>query len=193
MSEIHAAIATLEKKLLGTWTRKPALRAAWTPNPLDFFTVRGQLVARACAVVAGAGLSGDDLGTAVVAQLGQAGDLSRSWKLGEAVVSHDDLPDPIQALDRWRELRSLQALLSSVAKAVTGAGPTTNLAALRGDLHEALAASEAQSAVKAYSDSELMELAYEAATTKHSEGFSTGFPDIDEITVTVQAPASIAI
>jgi hypothetical protein len=79
MIDLHETINTIEERLLGTWTRRPGLRAAWIPEPAEFFGVRAQAVAAACGAVAD--LSGNDLGTAVVVALSAAGKL-KLWGHG---------------------------------------------------------------------------------------------------------------
>jgi KaiC/GvpD/RAD55 family RecA-like ATPase len=179
MSEIHVAINQVEERLLGTWTRRPGLRAAWTPEPQDFLTPRTQAVAAACKAVAD--LKGNDLGTAVVAALHAAGKL-KLWEPGTPVVSHADEADPVAALDRWRELHSLERLYAGLSRVVLGITARAELGTVRGLVHEALRASEANAPVSAYSDEALMAVALEAATTRHVGGYATGFPQLDQVT-----------
>jgi hypothetical protein len=179
MSDLIAQIAQLEERLLGTWTRRPSLRAAWTPEPAEFFTVRSQAVAGACRSVAD--LAGNDLGTPLVMALASAGKLGL-WETGSPVVAHDDESDPIRALARWRELRSLQALQKGLHQALAAIGPSSDLSTARGRVHEALAAADAQAATVAYSDEALMSTALEAATVRRVAGYATGFGELDEVT-----------
>jgi hypothetical protein len=179
MNELIAQIAQLEERLLGTWTRRPGLRASWTPDPAEFYTVRSQAVASACRSVAD--LTGNDIGTAVVMALGGAGKL-RLWEPGAPVVAHEDEADPVRALGRWRELRSLQALEKGLHQAIAAIGTSADLSTVRGRVHEALAAAESQSSVRAYSDADLMTTALEAATVRRVAGYSTGFGQLDAFT-----------
>jgi replicative DNA helicase len=176
---LHTTIARLEERLLGTWTRRPSLRAAWTPEPADFFTVKSQAVAQACRDVAD--LSGNDLGNAVAAALGRAGKL-KLFELGAPVIDHQDETDPVAALDRWRELNALLRLHGGLATALAGIGASTDLGDLRGRILEALRASEAHAAVKSYSDSSLMAEALAAVTINRVSGHSTGFVELDRVT-----------
>lgn len=178
MNELHAAITDLEERLLGTWTRKPGFRAAWTPEPTAFFNVRSQAVASACRAVAE--MAGNDLGTAVVVALNSAGKLAL-WEPGSPVVGHEDLADPIGSLGRWRELNALLLLQKGLANALAGIGTGSELSAVRGRVQEAMRASEARSSVKAYSDVELMSEALAAVTTNRVAGHSSGFAQLDEI------------
>lgn len=175
------AILALEERLLGTWTRQPGLRAAWTPEASEFLSPRTQAVAAACAAVAAAGSTGDDLGAQMVAQLHAAGRLGL-WPLGAAIVSHDDDPDPVSSMQRWRELRALLELKSRLFRIEAAITAGSELGAVRSVLHDALARAEAGGSVPTYSDPELMTLAYEAITTRHVSGYSSGFPLIDEMT-----------
>jgi len=179
MRGLTAQIPPLEERLLGTWTRRPSFRAAWTPDPAEFFTVRAQAVATACRSVAD--LTGNDLGTAVVVALGSAGKL-RLWEPGAPVVAHEDEADPVRALERWRELRSLQALDKGLHQAIAAIETGTDLSTVRGHVHEALAAAEAQAATVAYTDAQLMGAALEAATVRRVAGYATGFGRLDEVT-----------
>lgn len=179
MQDLIETIATLEARLLGTWTRRPALRAAWTPDPAEHFTVRAQAVAAACQAVAD--MTADDLGVSVAAALAQAGKL-RLWSPGEPVLSHEDETDPLRSLDRLRELRCLAALQKGLANALASIGTGTDLSSARGRVLEALAAAESGTQVVAYSDEQLMGLALAAATTRNQAGCSTGFPALDDPT-----------
>lgn len=179
MIDLHETINTIEERLLGTWTRRPGLRAAWTPEPAEFFGVRAQAVAAACGAVAD--LSGNDLGTAVVVALSAAGKL-KLWGHGEPVVSHEDLPDPVKALDQWRELRSLIALRSGLAKALDGIQAGQGLSEVRGRLLEAMRASDAHVTARAFSDFELMGLALATVTDPRSAGHTSGFDELDCVT-----------
>lgn len=178
MQDLIEPITALESRLLGTWTRRPALRAAWTPDPAEHFTLRAQAVAAACRAVAD--MAGDDLGVSVAAALAQAGKL-RLWEPGEPVLSHEDETDPLHALERLRELRALAALQKGLSNALASIGTGTDLSSARGRVLEALAAAESSSAVVAYSDEQLMGLALAAATTQHQGGHSTGFQRLDEM------------
>jgi len=179
MQDLIEAIASLEARLLGTWTRRPALRAAWTPDPAEHFTTRSQAVAAACRAVADMGAG--DLGVSVAAALAQAGKL-RLWSLGEPVLSHEDEIDPMRALERLRELRALAVLQKGLANALASIGTGTDLSSARGSVLEALAASESGSGVVSYSDEQLMGLALAAATTQRAGGHTTGFASLDEFT-----------
>lgn len=179
MIDLHESINLLEERLLGTWTRRPRLRAAWTPEASDFFGVRAQAVAAACGAVAD--LVGNDLGTAVVVALSAAGKL-KLWDRGAPVVSHDDLPDPMRALDQWRELRSLIALRSGLASALDAINGGLGLSETRERILVAMRASEAQSSARSYSDVELMALAFATVTDPRSAGHTSGFDDLDRIT-----------
>lgn len=177
--DLYAEVTALEERLLGTWTRRPGLRAAWTPNAGEFFAARTQAVAAACAAVAD--LSGNDLGTAVMVALASAGKL-KLWPPGSPVMSHEDLPDPIAALERWRDLRSLIALRKGLQDALAGIETGQRLSDARGAILEALRASEAQSATPAYSDAELMGLALTEVSSRETGGHTTGFDRIDTLT-----------
>jgi len=178
-ADLIAAIVQLEERLLGAWTRRPSLRAAWTPEPGEFFTVRAQAVAAACRSVAD--LTGDDLGVSVVAALAAAGKL-RLWDAGAPVVSHESETDPIRALGRLRELRALQTLEKGLAQALAGIGAGSEISAVRGRVHEALAAAESSASTVTYSDEGLMVVALQAATVRRVEGYATGFAQLDEVT-----------
>lgn len=176
---LHNEISKLEERLLGTWTRKPGLRAAWTPDPAQCFTVRSQAVAEACRAVAD--LQGNDLGTSVVVALSRSGRL-KLWDPGSPIVSDEDLPDPIGALDRWRELRSLAALQKALTTELAGIGPGSNLGELRGRIRAALTVSESESAVHSYSDHDLMVLALQTVTANHGASSLTGLGELDRVT-----------
>jgi KaiC/GvpD/RAD55 family RecA-like ATPase len=181
MSELHAAIHALEERLLGTWTRQPGLRAAWTPAPDEFLGPRTQAVAAGCASVAAAAFDGVDLGSAVVSALHGAGKL-KLWELGAPVVSHLDERDPIGALQRWRELHALLRLKTELAKVEATITARSDLGTVRAALHDALRRAEANAPVTAYTDEALMALALQGATTKRVAGHGTGFPLVDNIT-----------
>lgn len=176
---LHAELSKLEERLLGTWSRRPGFRAAWLPVPGEFFTVQSQAVAEACRSVAD--LSGDDLGTPIVVALGKLGKL-KLWEPGSSIVSHEDLPDPIGGLERWRELRALAALQNGLSKALLGIGAGTHLGKLRETVLEALGAAEVHSGVRAYSDLDLMALALSTVTANRSAASATGFGEIDRVT-----------
>ncbi len=179
MAELSAEIVQLEERLLGTWTRRPGLRDAWTPEPAAFLTPRTQAVAEACRMVAD--LKGNDLGTAVVAALGSAGKL-KLWQPGAPVVWHEDEHDAIASITRWRELCSLQRLQTALTNAARTISAVSDLGTVRGLVHEALRASEANAPARAYSDAQLMLLAFEASTSKHVAGYATGFRQLDALT-----------
>lgn len=179
MIDLHASINDIEERLLGTWTRRPGLRAAWTPDPVEFFGVRAQAVAAACASVVD--LAGNDLGTSVVVALAAAKKL-KLWAPGSPVVHHDDLTDPIRSLDQWRELRSLIALRSGLTSALEGISGGLGLSETRGRILEAMRASDAHTSVKTYSDVELMGLALAEVTNSAGRGHASGFDEIDRVT-----------
>ena len=177
--DLYAEVTALEERLLGTWTRRPGLRGAWTPDAREFFAARTQAVAAACAAVAD--LTGNDLGTAVMVALASAGKL-KLWPPGAPVMSHEDLPDPIAALERWRDLRSLIALRKGLQDALAGIDGGKRLSDVRSSVLDALRASESQSATPAYSDAELMGLALTEVSSRDTSGHTTGFDGIDRIT-----------
>lgn len=174
-------LTRLEGRLLKAWVRGPGFRERWTPVPEQFFTIRSQALARACALVAKLGAA-PDAGTQVMAQLGATGDLKRHWKPGDTVLPDDTIFDPDADLAQWQELRISFALRQRLTETLSGWTPASPLSGMRKAVLEATSRASVSGAVASYSMGQLFTLAWEMATRKNAVASYTGYPQIDEAT-----------
>lgn len=180
----QARLAELELALLTTWCKAPRFRASWTPEPNDFWNERCRAVARACATLAALGTSGDDLGTALVEQLYQSGDLKRHWTAADSplAVTRYYGSDIGARLNEWRGLRTSFAALKRLQETLLGATVGVDPSELRGRILEAVESCYVGGGLPAFTEADLARMALMSATRKDPPGATVGLPRLDLLT-----------
>lgn len=176
----HQALEALESRLLAAWVAGPSFRAHWTPKPEEFFLLRNQAIAKACVTLAALGPV--DLGVQLVMQLASSGDLKRHWPLGESPLECVTVRDPMGDLAQWNQMRIRFALRTRLAELVSGMSPVGNLDQERKRALEAISQANAGGPAPAYSDVDLMNLAWDSVTRTDRTGSFSGHVQIDQAT-----------
>lgn len=178
---IYARICDQEVLLLTTWLKSPTFRKAWDLETEEFFSTKGQAIAKAARVLDD---TGDDLTVKFMAPLFEMGLLKKHWELGEPVLAESTEWDPTAKLAKLHDLRALALLHRHAQEALSAVTPDTDPSELRNTLREAMSASEGSGAGERYSHYEALSLATVAMIDKSaaSPGVPTGYQEIDEAT-----------
>lgn len=178
----HAALETLESRLLASWISGPAFRERWTPDPSDFSSPRARAVAEACVALKNRGFSAPDPGVLLVGELSRSGALRRHWTVGHSPLPVDSFPDPDARLREWSAMRTTFALHQRLVEELSRWCPGTDPSEARKRVLGLLESAYVNGPMRAYSDGELMALAIQVGTRPRAAGVFAGISDLDRVT-----------
>lgn len=171
----------IEQRLFGTWLSGHAFRERWTPDPTDFELREHAALAQACMAMARAGTGTGDIEMALLSEL-RSLRLLTLWPVNRSPLRGTVSADPDADLVRWRDLRCLIALRSSLQVTLSGIGTGSDLSSVREAILGAVSKAYVSGALPTMTMSEWRQAGYASMNRTNAAGSFVGFNELDGLT-----------